>query len=141
MPNGKAAYGAFPGCKRAFYPTANRKLANLSSIDAHSVIDLCRQSIAQRVITMHLIANEETIDRLVVQGVSLLQAFHAQHYNDPRGNESEFLRGSFAGWRSTLHTEYHSGAEEIVDRAVAKSGLSIPRGEDCPTFVRAERNC
>jgi hypothetical protein len=92
-------------------------------------------------IAMHLIANQETIDRLVVQGVVLLRAFHAKHHNDPRGNESEFLRGSFAGWRSTLHTEYHEGAEEIVDRAVAKSGLSIPRGEDCPTFVRAEHNC
>jgi len=90
---------------------------------------------------MYLIANEETIDRLVVQGVSILQAFHATHYNDPRGNESEFLRGSFAGWRSTLHTEYHDCAEEIVDRAVAKSGLSIPRGEDCPTLLRAEHNC
>src|SRR5580765_4625326 len=94
-----------------------------------------------RKVAMHLIANEETIDRLVVQGVSILKAFHATHYNDPRGNESEFLRGSFAGWRSTLHTEYHAGAEEIVDRAVAKSGLSIPRGEDCPTLLRAEHNC
>jgi hypothetical protein len=90
---------------------------------------------------MHLIANQETIDRLVLQGVLLLQAFHAKNYNDPRGNESEFLRGSFAGWRSTLHTEYHEGGEEIVDRAVAKSGLSIPRGEDCPTFLRGEHNC
>jgi hypothetical protein len=94
-----------------------------------------------RKVAMHLIANEETIDRLVTQGVLLLQAFHAKHHNDPRGNESEFLRGSFAGWRSTLHTEYREGADEIVDRAVAKSGLSIPRGEDCPTFVRAEHNC
>jgi len=78
---------------------------------------------------MHLIANEETIDRLVAQGVLLLQAFHAKHYNDPRGTESEFLRGSFAGWRSALHTEYHEGGEEIVDRAVAKSGLSITDAE------------
>src|SRR5664279_5168876 len=63
-------------------------------------IDLCTWSIARRTIPMHLIANQETIDRLVLQGVLLLQAFHAKHYNDPKGNESEFLRGSFAGWRS-----------------------------------------
>ena len=90
---------------------------------------------------MHFIANQETMDRLVTQGVVLLQAFHAKNFNDPRGNESEFLRGSFAGWRSALHTEYHEGGEEIVDRVVAKSGLSVPRGEDCPAFVRGERNC
>jgi hypothetical protein len=141
MPNGKAAYAAFPGYKSVLDQAIAQKLTSLSDSSANSVIDLCRQSIAQRMIVMHLIANEETIDRLVVQGIRLLQAFHAKHYNDPRGNESEFLRGSFAGWRSTLHTEYHEGAEEIVDRAVAKSGLSIPRGEDCPTFQRGEHNC
>jgi len=113
----------------------------LSGSNSIGVTDFCKPSIAQRMETMHLIANEETIDRLVVQGVLLLQAFHARHFDDPRGNESEFLRGSFAGWRSTLHTEYHEDAEEIVDRAVAKSGLSIPRGEDCPAFRRGEHNC
>ena len=74
---------------------------------------------------MHLIANQETIDRLVVQGVLLLQAFHAKHYNDPKGNESEFLRGSFAGWRSALHTEYRAGAEEIGQLPVALEGQRI----------------
>src|SRR5271166_2659415 len=113
MSNGKAANLAFPGYKRVLYPTARGKLTSLSEPSSNGVIASCRQSIAQRMITMHLIANEETIDRLVVQGVVLLQAFHAKHYNDPRGNESEFLRGSFAGWRSTLHTEYHEAAEEI----------------------------
>jgi len=90
---------------------------------------------------VHLQQNAETIDRLVAQGVLLLQAFHEEHKVDPNGNETEFLRGSFAGWRSTLHTEYHDCAEEIVDRVLAKTGLSIPAGEGCPTFLRAEHNC
>ena len=90
---------------------------------------------------MRLIANEETVDRLVAHGVLLLQAFHAKHYLDPAGNEAEFLRGSFAGWRSTLHVEYHDCAEQIVERVLTETGLSIPMGEDCSTFVRAERNC
>ena len=78
---------------------------------------------------MHLIANTETIDRLVDQGALLLQAFHAQHKNHSVGSEAEFLRGEFAGWRSTLHTEYHDAAEEIVDRVLAKTCLPIPVSE------------
>ena len=78
---------------------------------------------------MHLIANAETIDRLVDQGALLLKAFHAEHRNDSTGNKAEFLRGEFCGWRSTLHTEYHDCAEEIVDRVVSQTGLPIPAGE------------
>ena len=78
---------------------------------------------------MHLIANTETIDRLVDQGSLLLQAFHAEHKNGPTGHAAEFLRGEFTGWRSTLHTEYHDCAEEIVDRVLSETGLSIPAGE------------
>lgn len=78
---------------------------------------------------MHLTANAETIDRLVEQGSLLLQAFHAAHKNGPTGCEAEFLRGEFAGWRSTLHTEYHDCAEEIVDRVLSKTGLPIPARE------------
>ncbi|HEY4933959.1 MAG TPA: hypothetical protein VII23_20535 [Terriglobales bacterium] len=77
---------------------------------------------------MHLTANAETIDRLVEQGALLLQAFHAEHENGPAGCEAEFLRGEFAGWRSTLHTQYHDCAEEIVDRVLTKTGLPIPSG-------------
>ena len=78
---------------------------------------------------MHLMANAETIDRLVEQGALLLQAFHAEHKNGPKGREAEFLRGELTGWRSTLHTQYHDCAEEIVDRVVTKTGLPIPAGK------------
>jgi hypothetical protein len=78
---------------------------------------------------MRLVANAETIDRLVDQGVLLLQAYHAEHKNRPAGPEAEFVRGELAGWRSTLHTEYHDCAEQIVDRVRAKSGLPIPSCE------------
>jgi hypothetical protein len=36
------------------------------------------------------------------------------------------LRGNLAGWRDTMHTLYHDGAEEIVDRVVAKTCFAIP---------------
>jgi len=75
---------------------------------------------------MHLAANLETIDRLVEQGALILKAFHAQLENDPAGRKAEFLRGEFTGWRSTIHTEYHDCAEEIVDRVLAKTCLPIP---------------
>lgn len=80
-------------------------------------------------ITMHLTANAETIDRLVDQGALLLKAFHAKHKDDPTGSQAEFLRGEFTGWRSTIHTEYHGCAEEIVDRVLTETGLPIPAGE------------
>jgi len=79
--------------------------------------------------TMHLIANTETIDRLVEQGVDFSRAFHAEFEKDPTGPEAQFLRGEFSGWRSTLHTEYHDGAEEIVDRVLTETRLPIPTGE------------
>ena len=78
---------------------------------------------------MHLIANAETIDRLVEQSALLLQVFHAECEKDPTGRNTDFLRGNFTGWRSTIHTEYHDCAEEIVDRVLIQTGLSIPSGE------------
>ena len=86
---------------------------------------------------MHLTANAETIDRLVDQGALLLKAFHAERKHDPNGRKAEFLRGQFAGWRSTLHTEYRDGAEEIVDRVLAESSLPIPAGEIGTDVARA----
>jgi hypothetical protein len=80
-------------------------------------------------IAMRLTANQETIDRLVEQGGLLLKAFHAEYENDPTGHEAEFLRGNFTGWRSTLHTQYHDCAEEIVDRVLTKTCLPIPAGK------------
>lgn len=75
---------------------------------------------------MHLVANAETIDRLVEQGALLLQAFHAEYDKDPVGCDADFLRGEFTGWRSTIHVEYHECAEEIVDRVLIQTGLPIP---------------
>ena len=46
---------------------------------------------------MHLIANAETIDRLVEQGVNFSKAFHAEFEKDPTGPEAQFLRGEFSG--------------------------------------------
>ena len=43
--------------------------------------------------------------------------------------ETEFARGELIGWRSTLHTLYRERAEDIVDRVVARTRLSIPDGE------------
>jgi hypothetical protein len=76
--------------------------------------------------TMHLMQNAETINRLVAQGEFLLKSFHAEYEKDPAGCETEFLRGDFAGWHDTLHTLYHDCAEEIVDRVLARTGLTIP---------------
>jgi len=78
---------------------------------------------------MHLVANTETIDRLVEQGVDFSKAFHAEYEKDPTGPEAQFLRGEFSGWRRTLHTEYHDGAEEIVARVLTETRLPIPAGE------------
>jgi hypothetical protein len=39
--------------------------------------------------TMHLIANAETIDRLVEQGVDFSKAFHAEFEKDPTGPETQ----------------------------------------------------
>jgi len=80
----------------------------------------------EEVITMHLNANLETIDRHVEQGVLILKAFHAEVANDPSGSRAEFLRGEFSGWRGAIHTEYHDCAEEIVDRVLARTSLPIP---------------
>jgi len=79
-----------------------------------------------RTILMHLMQNAETIDRLVIQGGILLKSFHAEYKKDPIGRKTEFLCGNLAGWRDTLHTLYHGCAEEIVDRVVVKTCLSIP---------------
>ena len=76
--------------------------------------------------TMRLMQNAETINRLVEQGEFLLKAFHAAFEKDPAATETEFLRGDFAGWRDTLHTLYHESGEEIVDRVLAGTGLTIP---------------
>jgi hypothetical protein len=80
-------------------------------------------------ITMHLIANAETIDRLVEQGVNFSNAFYIEYQKNQTGPEAQFLRGEFSGWRSTLHTEYHDSAEEIVDRVLAITCLPIPTCE------------
>ena len=70
--------------------------------------------------------NAETIDRLVTQGEFLLKTFHAEYEKECAGYKTEFWRGNLAGWRDTLHTLYHDGAEEIVDRVVAKTCFAIP---------------
>ncbi len=80
-------------------------------------------------VLMHLMQNAETIDRLVIQGELLLKNFHAEYKKDPTGRKTEFLCGKIAGWRDTLHTLYHGWAEEIVNRVVAKTCLSIPDNE------------
>ena len=78
---------------------------------------------------MRLIGNAETIDRLVEQGVNFSKAFHTEFEKDPTGPEAQFLRGEFSGWRSTLHTEYHDCAEEIVERVLAITCLPTPACE------------
>jgi hypothetical protein len=80
--------------------------------------------------TMHLaLQNAETINRLVEQGEFLLKSFHDEHQNDPAGAETEFARGELIGWRSTLHTLYRDYAEDIVNRVVTRTRLTIPDGE------------
>jgi hypothetical protein len=73
--------------------------------------------------------NAETINRLVEQGEFLLKCFHQEREKDPAGMETEFARGKLIGWRSTLHTLYRNSAEDIVNRVVARTGLTIPDGE------------
>ena len=84
---------------------------------------------------MRLMANAETIDRLVEQGVNFSNAFYVEYEKDPGGSEAQFLRGEFAGWQSTLHIEYHDCAEEIVDRVLARTCLPIPAGETGTTVA------
>jgi hypothetical protein len=79
---------------------------------------------------MHPMQNAETINRLVAQWEFLLKTFHAEYEKDPAGCEAEFLRGDFAGWRDTLHTLYHDCAEEIIDRVLAKTHLTMPDTRD-----------
>jgi len=80
--------------------------------------------------TMHLaFQNAETINRLVEQGEFLLKSFHEEHRRNPAGVETEFARGELIGWRSTLHTLYRDYAEDIVNRVVARTSLTIPGGE------------
>jgi hypothetical protein len=79
---------------------------------------------------MHLaLQNAETINRLVEQGEFLLESFHDEHRKDPAGVETEFARGELMGWRSTLHTLYRDYAEDIVNRVVTRTRLTIPDGE------------
>jgi len=77
---------------------------------------------------MHLaLQNAETINRLVEQGEFLLK-FHDERQKDPAGMETEFARGELRGWRSTLHTLYRDYAEDIVNRVVSQTSLTIPGG-------------
>ena len=79
---------------------------------------------------MHLaLQNAETINRLVEQGEFLLRTFHDEHQKDPAGVETEFARGNLIGWRSTLHTLYRDYAEDIVNRVLTRTRLTIPDGE------------
>ena len=79
---------------------------------------------------MHLaLQNAETINRLVEQGESLLKRFHAEYEKDPGGSKTEFMRGNLMGWRSTLHTLYRDYAEDIVNRALTRTRLTLPDGE------------
>jgi len=87
-------------------------------------------------ILMRLMQNVETINRLVAQGEFLLKTFHAEYERDPVGHKTEFLCGKLAGWHDTLHTLYHDGAEEIVDRVVAKTCLAIPDSRRSFGFTR-----
>jgi hypothetical protein len=79
--------------------------------------------------TMQLFQNAETIDRLVTQGELLLKTYHAEYDKNPASFHAEFLRGDFAGWRSTVHTLYGGSAEEIIDRVLIKTGLALPGDE------------
>jgi hypothetical protein len=79
--------------------------------------------------TMHLFQNAETIDRLVKQGELLLKTYHTEYDKDPASFHAEFLRGDFAGWRSTVHTLYGVCAEEIIDRVLIETRLANPGDE------------
>jgi hypothetical protein len=79
---------------------------------------------------MHLaLQNAETMNRLVEQGEFLLKTFHAEYDKDPEGANSEFARGNLMGWRSTLHTLYRDYAEDIVNRVLTRTHLTLPDGE------------
>ena len=79
---------------------------------------------------MHLaLQNAETINRLVEQGEFLLKSFHDERRKEPAGVETECARGELIGWRSTLHTLYRDRAEDIVNRVVARTRLTLPAGE------------
>jgi hypothetical protein len=79
--------------------------------------------------SMHLaLQNAETINRLVEQGELLLKTFHAECEKDSAGVETEFARGELTGWRNTLHTLYRDYAEDIVNRVVIRTRLTIPDG-------------
>jgi hypothetical protein len=79
---------------------------------------------------MHLaLQNAETINRLVEQGEFLLKSFHDERERDPAGMETEFARGELMGWRSTLHILYRDRAEDIVNRVLTRTRLTIPDGE------------
>ncbi len=76
---------------------------------------------------MHLFQNAETIDRLVKQGGLLLKTYHTEY--DPASFHAEFLRGDFAGWRSTVQTLYGDCAKEIIDRVLIETRLANPGDE------------
>jgi hypothetical protein len=78
---------------------------------------------------LQLFQNAETIDRLVTQGVLLLKTYHAEYDRNPASFHAEFLRGDFAGWRSTVRTVYGDCAEEIIDRVLIETRLAIPGDE------------
>lgn len=77
----------------------------------------------------HRFQNAETIDRLVAQGELLLRTYHAEYDKDPASFHAEFLRGDFAGWRSTVHTVYGDFAEKIIDRVLVRTCLANPGHE------------
>jgi hypothetical protein len=78
---------------------------------------------------LQLFQNAETIDRLVTQGGLLLKTYHAEYDRNPASFHAEFLRGDFAGWRSTVHTVYGDCAEEIINRVLIETRLAIPGDE------------
>ncbi len=79
---------------------------------------------------MHLaLQNAETLNRFVEQGETLLKSFHDEHQKRPASVEAEFARGELIGWRRTLHILYGKYAEDIVNRVVARTRLSLPEGD------------
>jgi hypothetical protein len=77
---------------------------------------------------MQVLQNAETIDRFVDRGILPLEVFHSKHQNSPAGHKAEFLRGNFAGWRSTTPTLYSDCSEDLVQRVRANCYLALPRG-------------
>jgi hypothetical protein len=79
---------------------------------------------------MHLaLQNAETMSRLVEQGEFLLKTFHAEYDKDPAAPNTEFARGNLVGWRSTLHTLFRDYAEDVVNRVLTRTRLTLPSGE------------